>query len=41
MVPSLWPGARAQQGDAMPVKGGFYGNGVTAPLDYRVEIATG
>jgi len=24
----------------MPVEGGFFGNGVTASLEYRVQIAT-
>ena len=32
--------AAAAQADTMPVEGGFYGDGVTATLDYRVQIAT-
>ena len=32
--------AAPDQADTMPVEGGFYGEGITATLDYRVEIAT-
>jgi transglutaminase-like putative cysteine protease len=32
--------AAPDQADTMPVEGGFYGNGVTATLEYRVQIAT-
>ena len=32
--------AAPDQAATMPVEGGFYGNGVTSTLDYRVEIAT-
>jgi len=32
--------AAPDQAATMPVEGGFYGNGVTATLDYVVEIAT-
>ena len=32
--------AAPDQAATMPVEGGFYGNGVTATLDYRVQIAT-
>jgi len=28
------------QADTMPVEGGFYANGVTATLEYHVQIAT-
>ncbi|MDD3444416.1 MAG: transglutaminase family protein [Zavarzinia sp.] len=33
--------AAPDQAATMPVEGGFYANGVTATLDYRVRIATG
>jgi transglutaminase-like putative cysteine protease len=33
--------AAPDQAGTMPVEGGFYGSGVTATLDYRVEIAAG
>lgn len=29
------------QAQTMPMEGGFYANGVTATLDYRIEISTG
>ncbi len=32
--------AAPDQVATMPVEGGFYGNGVTATLDYGVQIAT-
>ncbi len=32
--------AAPDQAATMPIEGGFYGNGVTATLDYRVRIAT-
>lgn len=32
--------AAPDQASTMPVEGSFYGNGVTAALDYRVQIAT-
>ena len=32
--------AAPEQAATMPVEGGFFGNGVTATLDYRVRIAT-
>ncbi len=33
--------AAPDQAATMPVEGGFFGTGVTATLDYRVQIATG
>jgi hypothetical protein len=29
------------QAQTMPMEGGFYANGVSATLDYRIEISTG
>jgi transglutaminase-like putative cysteine protease len=33
--------AAPDQADTMPVDGGFYGDGVTSTLEYRVQIGTG